>query len=135
MDTAPEIEIRESEYTLTATRSSGPGGQHVNKVSTAITLRFDIEASSLDRKVKDRLLASKDSRITDAGVLVIQASSHRSQKRNREDAVERLREIVSKASVRKKRRKPTSPTKASVEKRLKEKSARSEVKALRKKPE
>ena len=128
------ISIPESEYTISATRASGPGGQHVNKVSTAIVLRFDIQASSLPDPVKTRLLAAKDSRITDDGILVIKSSARRSQLRNKEAAVERLFEIVREAAKEKKPRKKTKPSKKSVEKRLEEKTIRSAIKEHRKKP-
>lgn len=134
MAVKPDILIPDPEYTVSATRSSGPGGQHVNKVSTAIVLRFDINASSLPEKVKLRLLQTKDSRITDEGILVIKSSAYRSQLRNREAAVLRLNEIVRAAAKERKKRKATKPSKTAVEKRLEEKTIRSEIKESRKKP-
>lgn len=128
-----DLIIPESEYTISAVRASGPGGQHVNKVSTAIVLRFDIHASSLADEVKARLLATKDRRITEAGILMLRSAASRSQLRNREAVVKRLHAIVHAAFVVKKERKPTKRTKASVEKRLDEKAQRSEVKAGRRK--
>ncbi len=134
MPAETDISIPESEYTISATRSSGPGGQHVNKVSTAIVLRFDINASSLSEKTKQRLLETKDSRITDEGVLVIKSSAHRSQLRNKEAAILRLHEIVQAAAKEKKKRKATKPSKSAVEKRLEEKTIRGVIKEQRKKP-
>jgi ribosome-associated protein len=128
------IIIPESEYTLVATRSSGPGGQHVNKVATAIVLKFDIPASSLPEKIKQRLLALHDTRITESGVLVIRADIYRSQLRNKEEALRRLYELVEQASKPRKKRVPTKPSQIAVEKRLKEKAQRSEIKTQRKKP-
>lgn len=134
LDPLPDIVIPESEYTITATRSAGPGGQHVNKVSTAIILHFDILQSSLSEQIQRRLLESKDNRITEEGVLVIKASTSRSQLRNKEAAINKLHDIVRAAAKEKKKRKPTKPSKTSVEKRLEEKTLRSEIKEHRKKP-
>lgn len=129
------IEIPEAQYSISATRASGPGGQHVNKVSTAVILKFDIGASSLPAEVKERLLKKNDKRITEDGILVLKSSTHRSQLRNKEAAVKLLHEIVAGAARKKKKRVPTKPSKASVEKRLEKKSRRSEIKAARRKPE
>lgn len=125
--------IPESEYTFEAVRARGPGGQHVNKVSTAAVLRFDIAASSLPEDVKQRLLASGSRRITAAGILVIRSGSRRSLLQNKAAALARLHDIVRKAATPKKKRKPTAPTAISVEKRLESKTRRSEIKQHRRK--
>jgi len=130
--TAPRtLEIRESEVEISAIRAQGAGGQNVNKVSSAIHLRFDIVASGLPDGVKARLLALRDSRITQEGVLVIKAQSHRTQDMNRLDAFARLHELVNSVAVPPKTRKPTKPTYGSRQRRLEGKSQRSETKALR----
>ncbi len=130
--TAPRtLEIRESEVEVSATRAQGAGGQNVNKVSSAIHLRFDIAASSLPDDVKARLLALRDGRITQEGVLVIKAQSHRTQDMNKLDAFARLHELVNSVAVPPKMRRPTKPTYGSKQRRLEGKSQRSETKALR----
>jgi ribosome-associated protein len=127
------IEVHESEVAVTAIRAQGAGGQNVNKVSSAIHLRFDIPASSLPDGVKERLLALRDSRITSEGVLVLKAQSHRTQDANRLDAFARLHELVNSVAVPPKPRRATRPTFASKQRRLEGKSQRSEVKAQRSK--
>lgn len=123
--------VREEEVEFTAMRAQGPGGQNVNKVSSAIHLRFDIRASSLPDDVKDRLLALPGRRVSKEGVLVLKAQSARSQEQNRAAALERLEAIVEEASQVPEVRKPTKPTRASKVRRLEGKAIRSQIKAAR----
>jgi len=125
------LQVDESEVQISAIRAQGAGGQNVNKVSSAIHLRFDIPASSLPEDVKERLLALRDSRITQEGVLVLKAQQHRSQDLNRLDAFSRLHELVNSVARAPKTRRATKPTYGSRQRRLEGKSQRSETKAQR----
>lgn len=126
-----QIVIPENEIEMHAVASQGAGGQNVNKVASAIHLRFDIRASSLPDPVKERLLNLNDQRITQEGVVVIKSQQYRTQERNRDEALKRLRTLIQSTMVTQRRRKPTKPTKTSKEKRLKEKTRRSQIKSLR----
>ncbi|MEB2398270.1 MAG: alternative ribosome rescue aminoacyl-tRNA hydrolase ArfB [Alcaligenaceae bacterium] len=125
------VSVPEDEMTFTAVRAQGAGGQNVNKVSSAIHLRFSIPDSSLPEAIKQRLMALGDQRITAEGVVVIKAQNSRSQEQNKAEAVARLQALVDSVAVPPKRRKPTRPTLASRRKRLESKAARGEVKRMR----
>ncbi len=125
------VAIPAREIEISAIRAQGAGGQNVNKVSSAIHLRFDIGASTLPDAYKQRLLGLHDQRITKDGVVVIKAQQHRSQEKNREEALQRLRELVLSVAVSRKRRKPTRPTRSSQKKRMDSKTRRGAVKLTR----
>lgn len=123
--------VDEREVEFNAIRAQGAGGQNVNKVSSAVHLRFDIGASSLPDEIKQRLLALSDSRITQEGVLVLKAQQHRTQEMNRADALLRLQQVIDGVSNPPKARRATKPTYGSKQRRLEGKSQRSQTKALR----
>ena len=127
------IAVSLTEIEIKAIRSQGPGGQNVNKVSSAIQLRFDVGASSLPEDVKARLLAKADNRLTSEGVLVITAQTHRTQELNRRDALHRLQALINAVAKPPKTRRPTQPTFGSKQRRLEGKSQRSATKAGRSK--
>lgn len=125
------VELGDWEVEISAIRSQGAGGQNVNKVSSAIHLRFDINTSSLPPFYKERLLALSDQRISKDGVIIIKAQSYRTQEANREDAIKRLQELINGAVIVQKRRRPTKPTKGSQTRRMDSKTKRGQAKSLR----
>lgn len=133
LEISNNVSLADWEIELSAIRSMGNGGQRVNKVATAIHLRFDIKRSTLPDIYKERLLVSKDSRVSKEGVVIIKAQSYRTQEMNKEDALVRLKAFIQSVMVVQKKRRATKPTKGSVKRRLVGKANRKEVKKTRKK--
>lgn len=127
----PNFTLSESDLQFSAIRASGPGGQHVNKVSTAVELRFDIKASSLPTSIKSELMRLSDRRISKDGVIVLKAQRYRSQEKNRQDAIDRLRVLIEKAATPAKQRIATKPGKAAKERRIQDKKKTGEKKSMR----
>ena len=127
----PRLSVPLAEIDLSAMRSGGPGGQHVNKTESAVQLRFDVQASSLPDPVKQRLLALRDQRVSNDGVVVIKAQQSRSQQQNRDAALERLRELIEQASHVPRVRRATKPSRSSQRKRMDQKTRHGRLKTLR----
>jgi len=131
LDVKPGLRLPLHEISFNAITAGGPGGQHVNRSQTAIQLRFDIARSSLPERIRQRLRGLAAGQVSNEGVLIITARNHRSQEQNRREALERLRELVLKASEVRKKRRPTKPSKSAQKKRVDRKTRRGQIKALR----
>jgi ribosome-associated protein len=131
IEISPTLQMDERELQIDFIRASGPGGQNVNKVATAVQLRYDVNASSLAEEVKARMIHLAGKRMTSEGVLLIEAKRFRTQEQNREDAIRRFVELVRKSLIKPKSRKKTKPTEASREERIKVKKLRGEIKKMR----
>ena len=134
LEITPHLHVPDHEIVMEAVRAQGAGGQNVNKVSSAIHLRFDIRASSLPPGIQERLLALRDQRITQDGIIVLKAQRHRTQEMNRDDALDRLNELVNTVTVVQRRRIATRPSKGAKLRRLEGKKQRGATKSLRRKP-